>query len=238
MQKELEPFVVYTSQVNPQVTSPAPSIESIQALIDATLGWLAKASDQLMRRLLEERDGKQDVDAHVSVSSSSGGSYVAPTNNPPSVTSAGSVPPLNTQTQPTGHYHSRTTIGGSAPMYGMPLEFMTGVSTSASLYSMPQHPAAAAYAPGSTSYAPSQAPTSAPTATMHAPNTAYNATAHAPSNTYAATTHSPNNAYNATAHAPSNTYNTTAHTPKNAYAVPQVTVPRPSLVTYAYGYPS
>jgi len=216
VQKESEPFVVYRSQVPPQVTAPTHSLESIQSMIDTALDRQARASNELMRRLIEERDGKKVADNHANVSSPSGDFHVPQTENPPSVTSVGSAPQAHPQTQPTSHYHSQTTISGSAPVYGMPPEFMAGVPTSASLYSIPEHPTAAAYAPGSTSNAPNQPSASAPAAAPQAPNNAYNTTAHAPSNASTATTHAANAAYTA----------------------PQVTVPSPSPIAYAYGYPS
>ena len=126
------------------------------------------------------------------------------------------VSQLNTQTQPTSHYHSRTTIGGSAPMYGMPPELMAGVSTSAPLYSMPQYPTTVVYAPGNTSNTTTQAPTSASTATTYAPGVTHNTL------TYTTTS----------------TPNATAYAPASTCTAPKFTVPSPSPVTYAYGYPS
>ena len=89
MQKESKPFVIYTSQVPPQVTAPALSHESIQYMIDTALDRQARATYQSMRRLLEDRDSKQATDNSANVSSSSGGVHVPQTDNPPSVASAG-----------------------------------------------------------------------------------------------------------------------------------------------------
>ena len=81
---------------------------------------------------------------------------------------------------------------------------------------MPQHPTAAAYAPGNASNVPSQAPPSAPTAAPQAPN----------------------NPHYATAPGPGKTYTATAQAPNIVYVAPQVTVSSPSQAAYVYGYPS
>jgi hypothetical protein len=92
----------------------------MQSMINFTIERQEKSSDELMRRLIEERDRKKLDDPNVNpCSSSSCTVYFAQTNPQTSGTSAGSTTMPNSQAQLMNHIHSRTIIEGSAPNFGM-----------------------------------------------------------------------------------------------------------------------
>jgi hypothetical protein len=83
----------------------------------------ARRSNELMCRLIKERDGTKLADCNVNLSSS----YVvnfAQTNPQISGTSAGGTTMLNPSAQSMNHFHSRTIIHGSAPTFEMPQQTM------------------------------------------------------------------------------------------------------------------
>jgi hypothetical protein len=79
----------------------------------------ARSSNELMRRLIKERDGTKLADCNVSLSSSCVVNF-AQTNLQISGTSAGGMTMLNPSAQSMNHFHSRTIIHGSAPTFEMP----------------------------------------------------------------------------------------------------------------------
>jgi hypothetical protein len=110
-------------------------------MINSALERQAKRSDELMRRLIEEWDGKKLVDSNVNHSSSCAVNF-AQTNPQPSGTSVGRTSQPNPSTQPMNHFHSQTTIDGSAPDSGMPYQttanmFEQGYRHTAPSFSLP-----------------------------------------------------------------------------------------------------
>jgi hypothetical protein len=111
-----------------------------------------KSNNKLMRRLIEERDGKQLIDSNVHASSSSCTINFAQTNPQPSGTSAGDTSQPNQSAQLMNHFYSRTTIDGSTPAYEMPQQtlastFGQGYMHATPSFSMP-NPGLAPYTPG------------------------------------------------------------------------------------------
>jgi hypothetical protein len=103
-----------TSEVQPE---PSPSRNDIQSKINSELGRQAKSTDELLRRLIEEQDGKK-LDATCVNSFSS--TYVVSftqTNPHTSGASAGGTIRSNPSANPMNHFHSRTTIEGSTPTF-------------------------------------------------------------------------------------------------------------------------
>jgi hypothetical protein len=88
-------------------------------MINSALERQAKCSNELMHRLIDERDGKKLVDSNVHTSSSCDVNF-AQTNSQPSGTSLGSTSQPHPSTQPMNHFYSQTDVDGSTPAYGMP----------------------------------------------------------------------------------------------------------------------
>jgi hypothetical protein len=95
-------------------------------MINSALERQVKSSDELVHRLIEERDEKKLLDSNVHPSSSCTINF-AQTNPQPSGTSVGGTSQPNPSTQPMNHYYSRTTIHGLAPTGGMPQQTMTNM---------------------------------------------------------------------------------------------------------------
>jgi hypothetical protein len=85
--------------------NPSPSLNDVQNIINSALERQAKSTDELLRRLIEERDEKKHGDANVNPSST----YVVnfdQTNPHTSGPSTGSTAMLNPSAQLTNHFHS------------------------------------------------------------------------------------------------------------------------------------
>jgi hypothetical protein len=118
--KDAAPIVIRKAEVTPEVQpNPTLSLDDVQVLINSAFEKQAKSSDELTRRLIEEQDGKKLADSNVHPSSSSCAFNFAQTNPQPSGTSVGGTTQPNPSAQPMNHFHSRTTVDGSAPTFGM-----------------------------------------------------------------------------------------------------------------------
>jgi hypothetical protein len=127
IQKDAAPINIYKSKVTPKVQSnPSLSLNDVQAMINFALERQAKSSNEMIRSLVEERDGKKHVDSNVHTSSSCVVNFVQ-TNPQPTSTSTGSTSQPNPSAQPMSHFYNRTTIDGSAPTCGMPQQTTTGM---------------------------------------------------------------------------------------------------------------
>jgi hypothetical protein len=89
-------------------------------MINSALKRQAKGTDEQLRRLVEERDGKKQSDANINPSSSTSVVNFTQTNPHTSGPSVGSTTMSNPSAQLMNHFHNRTTIKGSAPNLGMP----------------------------------------------------------------------------------------------------------------------
>jgi hypothetical protein len=115
IQKDVVPINICMSEVTPEVWSnPSISLNDIQVMINSVLERQAKSSNEMMCRLIEERDGKKFVDPNIHASSSCIVNF-AQTNPQSSGTSAGGTSQPNPLAQPMNHFYSRTTVDGSAP---------------------------------------------------------------------------------------------------------------------------
>jgi hypothetical protein len=121
-------------------------------MINSVLERQSKSSNELMCRLIEERDGKKLDGYNVNHSSSSCTINFTQTNSQISGTSAGDTTFPNPSAQPMIHFHSRTIIDGSAPTFGMPQQtttstFEQGYIQTTPSFSMPNF-SSAPYTPG------------------------------------------------------------------------------------------
>jgi hypothetical protein len=91
-----------TLEVQPD---PSPSRNDIQSIINSVLERQAKSTDELLRRLIEERDGKKLDSTGVNPSSSYAVSFTQ-TNLHTSGTSTGGATMQNPSIQPVNHFHS------------------------------------------------------------------------------------------------------------------------------------
>jgi hypothetical protein len=89
-------------------------------MINSSLERQAKSTDELLCRVIEERDGKKHDDSNINPSSSTSTVNFAQINPHTSGPLAGDASMPNPSAQPVNHFHSRTTIEGSAPNFGMP----------------------------------------------------------------------------------------------------------------------
>jgi hypothetical protein len=89
-------------------------------MINPVLERQAKSTDELLRRLIEERDGKKHDTSSTNPSSSSCAVSFSQTNLQTSGTSTGGATMPNSSAQLMNHLHSRITIEGLAPTFGMP----------------------------------------------------------------------------------------------------------------------
>jgi hypothetical protein len=97
----------------------SPSHNDIQSMINSTFERQAKSIDELLRRLVEEWDGKKLDPASVKPSSSTCTVSFAQTNPHTSGASAGDTSMPNPSAQPVNHFHNQTTIDCSAPTFGV-----------------------------------------------------------------------------------------------------------------------
>jgi hypothetical protein len=90
IKRNATPITICLSEVTPKVkNTPTLSLDDVQIMINFVLERQAKSSNEMMRTLIEERDGKKFIDPNVNVSSSLGGVNFAQTNHQPSGTSVG-----------------------------------------------------------------------------------------------------------------------------------------------------
>jgi hypothetical protein len=89
-------------------------------MINSVLERQAKSTGELLRRLIEEWDGKKLETTSVNPSSSTCAVSFTQTNPQTSGASVTDTSMPNPSVQPINHFHSRTTIEGSAPTFGMP----------------------------------------------------------------------------------------------------------------------
>jgi hypothetical protein len=65
-------IIIRKAEVTPDVQpNPSLSLDDIQSMINSALERQARSNDELMSRLIEERDGKKLIDSNVNPSSSS-----------------------------------------------------------------------------------------------------------------------------------------------------------------------
>jgi hypothetical protein len=106
-------------------------------MINSALKRQAKSTDELLRRLIEERNEKK-LDA-TSVNLSSSTCTVSFTQTNPHISgpfmSGTSMPHPSAQSM--NHFHSRTTIEGSAPTFGMPQQTMASMFGQGYTYAVP-----------------------------------------------------------------------------------------------------
>jgi hypothetical protein len=114
------PIIFHKAEVTPELQpNPSPSRNDIQSMINSTLDRQAKSTNGLLRRLIEERDGKKPDNIHVNPSSSSYAINFDRTNPQASDTSVGGTTIPNPSVQPVNHFHRLTTIEGLTPNFGM-----------------------------------------------------------------------------------------------------------------------
>jgi hypothetical protein len=89
-------------------------------MINSALERQAKSIDEMLRRLIEERDGKKLDTTSANPSSSTCALNFTQTNPHTSGLSAGGTTMPNPSAQLMNHFHSQTTIEGSTPNLGMP----------------------------------------------------------------------------------------------------------------------
>jgi hypothetical protein len=87
----------------------------------------AKSMDELLRRLIEERNGKKLDATSVNPSSSTCVVSVTQTNPHISGASASGISMPHPSAHPVNNFHSRTTIDGSTPTFGMPQQTTTNM---------------------------------------------------------------------------------------------------------------
>jgi hypothetical protein len=104
-------IVFHKPEVIPMVRlDPSPSRNDIQVMIDRALERLAKGTDELQRRLIEEQHGKKLDATKVNPSASTCVVSFTQSNPHTSGPSVGGTSMLNPSTQPVNHFYSRTTI--------------------------------------------------------------------------------------------------------------------------------
>jgi hypothetical protein len=118
--KDTTPIFFHKPEVTPEVRpNPSPSLIDVQVMINSALEKQAKSTNELLRRLIEEQDGEKHSDANVNPSSFTCAISFTQTNPHTSGPSVGGTSMPNPSAQPVNHFHSLTTIEGSAPNLGM-----------------------------------------------------------------------------------------------------------------------
>jgi hypothetical protein len=107
--------------------NPSPSLNDVQNMINSALERQAKSTDELLRRLIVERDGKKLDTTSANPSSSTCTVNFTQTNPHTSGPSTGGTSMPNPSAQPMNHFHSRTTIDGLAHNLGMPQQATTNM---------------------------------------------------------------------------------------------------------------
>jgi hypothetical protein len=126
--KDTIPIIFNKPEVIPEVRpNPSPSLNDVQVMINSVLERQAKSTDELLRRLIEEWDGKKLDATSTNPSSSTCTVSFTQTNPHTSGPSLGGTSMSNPSTQSMNHFHSRTTIEGSAPNLGMPHQATTSM---------------------------------------------------------------------------------------------------------------
>jgi hypothetical protein len=101
------PMIIRKAEVTPEVRSnPSLTLDDVQILINSTLEKQTKSNDELMRRLIEERDRKKLVVSHVHPSSSSCAVNFAQPNPQSSGALMGGTSQPNPSAQPRNHFYS------------------------------------------------------------------------------------------------------------------------------------
>jgi hypothetical protein len=119
--KDTTSIIIRKAEVTPEVRpKSSPSLNDVQSIINSTLERQAKSTNELLCRLIEERARKKLDNSSINPSSSSGVVRFTQTNPQTSDTSTDGATIPNPSAQPMNHFHSRTTIEGSAPTFGMP----------------------------------------------------------------------------------------------------------------------
>jgi hypothetical protein len=121
------PIIFNKLETTPEVRpEPSRSRNDVQSLINSALERQAKSTDELLRRLIVERNGKKHNDSIVNPSSTNvvGFPQINPHTSGPS---AGGTLMPNPFGQPVNHFHSQTTIKSSAPNLGMPQQTTTSM---------------------------------------------------------------------------------------------------------------
>jgi hypothetical protein len=126
--QDTTPIVFNKPEIIPEVRpGPSLSCNDIQAMINSTLERQAKSTDELLRRLVEERDGKKLDTTSVNPSSSTYTVSFTQTNPHTSGASTGETSMPNSLAQPVNHIHSRTTIECLAPTFGISQQTTTSM---------------------------------------------------------------------------------------------------------------
>jgi hypothetical protein len=95
------------SKVTPEVRSnPSFSLDDVQVMINSVLERQVKSSNELMRKLIVERDRKKLVDSNVHAFSSSCAVNFAQTNHQPSDTLVDGTSQPNPSAQPMNHFYN------------------------------------------------------------------------------------------------------------------------------------
>jgi hypothetical protein len=118
--RDTTPIIFNKPEVRPD---PSPSHNDIQFIIDSALERQAKSIDELLHMLIEEQNGKKLDATSVNPSSTCAISFTQ-TNPHTSGPSTGGTSMPNPSAQPVNHFHSRTTIEGSATTFGTPQQTM------------------------------------------------------------------------------------------------------------------
>jgi hypothetical protein len=121
-------LIVFTKpEVTPEVRpNTSLSLNDVRNMINSALGRQTKSTDELLRRLIEERDGKKLDTTSVNPSSTCTVNFTQ-TNPHTSGPSMGGTSIPNPSAQLMNHFHSRTTIEGSVPNLGMPQQATTSM---------------------------------------------------------------------------------------------------------------
>jgi hypothetical protein len=153
--KDTTSIIFNKSEVIPEVWSdPSPSRNDIQSTINSALERQAKSTNELLCRLIEERDEKTLDATSVNTSFLTCAISFTKTNPYTSGPSVGDTSMSNPSTQPKNHFHSQITTEGSAPTFGMSWQttvsmFRQGYMHTAPSFAMP-NPSSAPYTPGIT----------------------------------------------------------------------------------------
>jgi hypothetical protein len=127
--KDTTLIIFNKSEVIPKVwPDSSPSHNDIQSMINSVLERQAKSTDELLRRLIEERDGKKLDATSVSPSSSTCAVSFTQINPHTCGPSTGNTSMSNPSVQQKNHFHNQTTIEDSTPT------FRVWQQTSASMY--------------------------------------------------------------------------------------------------------
>jgi hypothetical protein len=107
IQRDAASINIRKSEVTLEVQfNPSLSLDDVQVMINSVLERQAKSSNELMRRLIEERDEKKLVDSNVHASSSSCIVNFAQANPQPSGTLTDNISQPNSSTQSMNHFYS------------------------------------------------------------------------------------------------------------------------------------